>query len=235
MIPLRDTIQSRSTPIMTVSLIIANAVAFIFQLSLGQNLNDFITVYGFVPSKFFHLIAKGNILAGLFPLFTSIFLHGGWFHIIGNMWFLWIFGDNVEDRVGHFRFVIFYILCGVSAGLIHGFTSPNSGIPTIGASGAIAGVMGAYFILYPRARIWTLVPIFFFVQFIEIPAFFFLGFWILMQFFMGTFSLGIGSMQGGVAWWAHIGGFATGALLIFIFQKRQRNLPRQYADQYRPW
>ncbi|HGJ65698.1 TPA: rhomboid family intramembrane serine protease [bacterium] len=235
MIPLRDTIQSRSTPIMTVSLIIANAAAFIFQLSLGQNLNDFITVYGFVPSKFFHLISKGNILAGLFPLFTSIFLHGGWFHIIGNMWYLWIFGDNVEDRVGHFRFVIFYILCGVSAGLIHGFTSPNSGIPTIGASGAIAGVMGAYFVLYPRAKIWTLVPIFFFVQFIEIPAFFFLGFWILMQFFMGTFSLGIGSMQGGVAWWAHIGGFATGALLIFIFQKRQRNLPRQYADQYRPW
>lgn len=230
MLPIRDTIQSRTPPIMTVSLIIVNAIAFIFQISLGRGGNEFIMAYGFVPSRFFHLLEKGNILYALLPLFSSMFLHGGWFHIIGNMWYLWIFGDNVEDRVGHLRFLIFYILCGVIAGLAHAFTSFNSGIPTVGASGAIAGVMGAYFILYPRAKIWTLVPIFIFIQFFEIPAIVFLGFWILMQFFMGAFNLG-----GGVAWWAHIGGFIAGAILIFLFRKRKSQLPRQYADQYRPW
>ena len=235
MLPLRDTVQSKTSPVVTVGLIIINAVIFIFQLSLGQSLNGFIMTYGFVPSRFFHFMSKGEIFMGLFPLFTSMFLHGGWLHIIGNMWFLWIFGDNVEDRVGHFKYFIFYILCGVAAGLIHGFTNSGSGIPTIGASGAIAGIMGAYFILYPRAKIWTLIPIFFFVQFVEIPAILFIGLWILMQFFMGVFSLGAGSLQGGVAWWAHIGGFAAGAILIFIFRKRKRNLPRKFADQYYPW
>lgn len=230
MLPIRDTIQSRTYPIMTISLIIVNAIAFIFQISLGRGGNEFIMAYGFIPSRFFHLLEKGSILYALFPLFSSIFLHGGWFHIIGNMWYLWIFGDNVEDRVGHLRFLIFYILCGVLSGLAHAFANYHSGIPTVGASGAIAGVMGAYFILYPRAKIWTLVPIFIFIQFFEIPAVVFLGFWILMQFFMGAFNLG-----GGVAWWAHIGGFIAGAILIFLFRKRKGQLPRQYADQYRPW
>jgi len=235
MIPLRDTVQARSHPIVTVSLIVINCIAYLLQLALGNSLNEFIINYGFIPSRFFHFMEKGKIFSGILPLFSCIFLHGGWFHLIGNMWYLWIFGDNVEDRVGHFKFVIFYILCGILAGLAHAFTNASSGIPTIGASGAIAGVMGAYIILYPRARIWSLIPIFFFVRFIEIPAIIFLGLWILLQFFMGISSAHLGPSQGGVAWWAHIGGFISGAVLIFIFKKREQYLSKLYADQYRPW
>jgi membrane associated rhomboid family serine protease len=178
---------------------------------------------------------KGNYIAGSLPLFTCMFLHGGWLHIIGNMWYLWIFGDNVEDRVGHAKFFIFYILCGFLSGLTHALMNQNSGVPTVGASGAIAGVMGAYIILYPRAKIWTLIPIFFFVQFYEIPAFIFRGFWVLMQLLIGAFSGNMGPLSGGVAWWAHIGGFAAGAILIFVFRKREKYMPKQYADEYRPW
>ncbi len=236
MIPIRDTIPSRTYPIITVSLIISNVIIFFYQLSLGSRVDVFISDFGLVPLRFFRSFEKGiNPLITFLPFFTSMFLHGGWFHIIGNMWYLWIFGDNVEDRMGHFRFLIFYIACGIAAGFAHAFTNPNSGIPTVGASGAIAGVMGAYFILYPASRIWTLVPVFIFVQFVEIPAVIFLGFWIIMQFLIGTFSMNLGPTQGGVAWWAHIGGFAAGAILVFIFRKRKRNLPRQYADQQLPW
>ena len=137
--------------------------------------------------------------------------------------------------MGHIRYFFFYILCGLAAGAAHLFTNSSSGVPTVGASGAIAGVMGAYLILYPRARVWTLIPIFIFVQFVEIPAFIFLGYWILIQFLIGTFSLASGPARGGVAWWAHIGGFAAGAIMVFIFKKRKRRLPRQYVDEYRPW
>lgn len=236
MLPIRDTIPSRTYPIITVSLIVLNIIIFFYQLSLGTQVDLFVTDFGLVPLRFFRLFEKGaNPLMVFMPFFTSMFLHGGWFHIIGNMWYLWIFGDNVEDRMGHFRFLIFYIACGIAAGFAHAFTHPNSGIPTVGASGAIAGVMGAYFILYPGARIWTLVPVFIFVQFVEIPAFIFLGFWIIMQFLIGTFSMSLGPTQGGVAWWAHIGGFAAGAILVFFFKKRKRSLPRQYADQQLPW
>ncbi len=235
MLPIRDTVQSRTPPIVTVLLIVVNAVIFIYQISLGSRLDNFISHFGFVPTRFFYLLERGNIVFGVLPLFTSMFLHGGWFHIIGNMWYLWIFGDNVEDRMGHIRFLIFYILCGICAGLAHGFMNFRSGIPTVGASGAIAGVMGAYFILYPRARIWTLIPFFFFAQFVEIPAFVFLGFWILMQLFIGTFSLGMGPLSGGVAWWAHIGGFVAGAVLVFVFKRRERFITRRFADEYRPW
>jgi membrane associated rhomboid family serine protease len=166
------------------------------------------------------------------PIFTSMFLHGGWLHLIGNMIYLWIFGDNVEDMMGHIKYFIFYLLCGVSANYAHLYTNASSPMPTIGASGAIAGVMGAYFILFPRSKVWTLFPIFFFIQIIKIPAVAFLGFWFLMQFFMGFFSLGVSSVaRGGVAWWAHIGGFACGALLVFIFKKRKRK--PDYTDDYR--
>jgi membrane associated rhomboid family serine protease len=235
MLPIRDNVQSKTPPIVTIVLIAINAAVFLFEISLGSRLDEFMFIFGFVPSKFFHLLARSELLVAVLPIFTSMFLHGGWLHIIGNMWFLWIFGDNVEDRVGHVKFIFFYILCGVIAGLTHAFFSPQSGIPTVGASGAIAGVMGAYIVLYPRAKIWTLIPIFFFVQFIEIPAFVFLGLWILIQFFVGAFSMGMGSLSGGVAWWAHVGGFAAGALLVFIFRKRERNLPRRFADEYKPW
>ena len=234
MLPIRDNVQSKTPQIVTIVLIAINAIIFLFEVSLGSRLNEFLLAFGFTPSKFFHLLEKGDLLVAILPLFSSIFLHGGWLHIIGNMWFLWIFGDNVEDRMGHVKFLFFYILCGLLAGLSHAFLSSQSSIPTVGASGAIAGVMGAYIILYPRAKIWTLIPIFFFVQFIEIPAFVFLGFWILIQFFVGAFSMGMGSL-GGVAWWAHVGGFAAGALLVFIFRKRERTMPRRFADEYRPW
>jgi len=235
MIPIRDNIPSKTSPIVTVILIAANSAAFLYQLSLGSGVQEFIMRFGLVPVKFLHLFDRGgNPLLAFIPFFTCMFLHGGWFHIIGNMWYLWIFGDNVEDRVGHIKFLLFYILCGIAAGFVHVFANPNSGIPTVGASGAIAGVMGAYFLLYPRARIWTLVPIFIFVQFFEIPAVILLGFWFLMQFLIGSFAMSLGTSQGGVAWWAHIGGFVAGAILSLIFRKR-KYLPRQYPDQRLPW
>jgi len=235
MLPVRDTVQSKTYPIVTIGLIAANSAVFLYQLSLGSHIERFLATFGLVPARYFHYGEFGaDPITRFLPFFSSMFLHGGWFHLIGNMWFLWIFGDNVEDRAGHVKYLVFYVLCGLAAGFAHVFTNPNSGIPTVGASGAIAGVMGAYFVLYPRAKIWTLIPIFFFVQIIEIPAFIFLGYWILVQFLIGTFAVS-SSLQGGVAWWAHIGGFAAGAILIFIFKKRERRLPRRYADEYHPW
>lgn len=236
MIPIRDTVPSRTYPVVTIGLIAVNSIVFLYELSLGSRLSGFVATFGLVPARYFHLGEIGASPIGRFlPFFTSMFLHGGWFHVIGNMWYLWIFGDNVEDRMGHVKYIIFYILCGLAAGFAHLFTNSRSGIPTVGASGAIAGVMGAYFILYPRARVWTLIPLFIFVQFVELPAFIFLGFWILMQFLIGTFSMTLSSSQGGVAWWAHIGGFAAGVILVFIFRKRKKRLPKRYPDEYWPW
>ncbi len=154
---------------------------------------------------------------------TANFLHGGWLHIIGNMWALWIFGDNVEDRMGHVRFAVFYLLCGIAAGMVHLFTNPHSTIPTVGASGAIAGVMGAYFILFPRSRVIVLVPILIFPFFFEVPAVFYIGFWAFMQVFSGTLSLADARAVGGVAWWAHVGGFITGMVLRFFFIRHRRS------------
>ena len=154
-------------------------------------------------------------------------------HIIGNMLYLWIFGDNVEDRLGHGRYLLFYMVCGVGANLVHTFVHPTSSVPTIGASGSIAGVMGAYLVLYPNARVLTLIPFFLFIQIWQIPAFFFLGIWFVMQFLVGTVSF-LGGVQGGVAWWAHIGGFLVGVILVFVLKKRKRYYPR-YPDEYWPW
>ena len=151
-----------------------------------------------------------------------MFLHGGWFHVGGNMLYLWIFGDNVEDRLGHVRFLFFYLLCGVAAGIAHIFTNPHSSAPTIGASGAIAGVLGAYFFLYPRAKVLTLLPLGIYFQIIELPAFFFLGFWLLIQSISGVASLAVrGEVTGGIAWWAHIGGFVAGAALGQLLKRRE--------------
>ncbi len=238
MFPLKDTIPSQTFPFVNIFLIIINSVVFLFEVSLGpQQLQAFIHQFGVIPAKFF-LMAQNdpaNVVGRYLPIFTSIFLHGGWFHIIGNMWFLWIFGDNVEDRMGHFRYFIFYILVGLLAGITHIYLNPASTVPTIGASGAIAGVMGAYFILFPNSRIITLIIIVFFVDIIEIPAFFFLGFWFLLQFFQGTASLMAPTNMGGVAWWAHFGGFVAGAILVFFFKKPKKKLRRFYPDQYFPW
>jgi rhomboid family protein len=212
-IPLRDVIPSRTTPFVTIGIIAANALAFSFELLLPAPVRrTFLFQFGMVPATFTWL-----------TLVTSMFLHAGWLHIIGNMWFLWIFGDNVEDRLGHFRYLVFYLLCGVVAGTAQALVSPTSYIPTIGASGAIAGVMGAYFVLYPHSRVLTLIWLFIFVDIIEIPAVFFLGFWFLMQLFSGAGSIAqAAGSQGGVAFWAHVAGFLFGIAGVFVFRRPER-------------
>jgi len=225
MIPLRDTIPSLRFPIVTILLIVVNSLIFFFEVSLGSSLNKFIYAFGMIPERYFNLTQHHwlSFLDRFYPFFTSIFLHGGWMHIIGNMWFLWIFGDNVEDRLGRKGFLLFYIFCGIVAGFTHAYTNPQSPVPTVGASGALAGVMGAYFIFFPRARVLTLIPIFIFIHFIEIPAYFYLGIWFLFQFLSGAVDLAIRSNTcSGVAWWAHIGGFVTGVLISLPFLKRRK-------------
>ena len=212
MIPLRDVIPSRTTPYITVTIIVLNALAWLFELSLThEELNEFITYYGVIPAYV------------TFPtLITSMFLHGGWLHVIGNMWSLWIFGDNVEDRLGHGRFIVFYLLCGVLAALGQVIADPSSMLPTIGASGAIAGVMGAYLVLYPHSRVLTLIP-WIFIQIVEIPAIVLLGFWFLMQF-LSAGAIAVTSSShgaGGVAFAAHVAGFVFGMAGVFLFRKRE--------------
>ena len=231
MIPIRDTIRARRFPLVNTTLIVLNVLVFLFEVSLGAgSLDRFIFSFGLVPANFW---GDGG-LARWWPLFTSMFLHGSWLHLIFNMQALYIFGDNVEDRLGHWRYLAFYLLGGVLAGLAHVWAYPVSELPTVGASGAIAAVLGAYLVLYPRARVITLIPIFFFIQVVEIPAILYLGFWFLSQLLSGAFALAADTFQGGgVAWWAHIGGFVAGAVLVWLFAPRR--LDRYYPDQYRPW
>lgn len=213
MIPLRDVIPSRTTPYVTIGLIILNVLAFLYEVSLPESaLEGLVRVYGVVPAEL------------SWPaLVASMFLHGGWLHIAGNMLCLWLFGDNVEDRLGHGRFLIFYLLCGVAAAMTHVALNTLSVTPTIGASGAISGVMGAYFVLYPHSRILTLVPIFFVVDLIEVPAVFFLGLWFLLQLFYGLGQITMAPYDaGGIAFWAHTAGFATGAGGVFAFRRPER-------------
>ncbi|HUM29298.1 MAG TPA: rhomboid family intramembrane serine protease [Thermoanaerobaculia bacterium] len=207
---------------MNYGIIVVNVVIFLFQLTLGSRLEVFIRHFGVVPATF---VAWGDVHPfhplRYLPLLTSMFMHGGLLHLFGNMLTLWIFGDNVEDRMGHVRYLIFYLFCGVCGSMAHIFSQTGSSLPSIGASGAIAGVMGAYVLLYPRARVLTILPIFFFIQFIEIPALIFMGFWFVIQFFSGVTSLGAEYyQQGGVAWWAHIGGFLSGILVTLMFYRR---------------
>jgi len=217
MIPLRDVIPSRTTPYITITIIVLNALAWFLELSLPRDvLPLFLQVYGVVPAR---LQAP--------TLLTSMFLHGSWMHVIGNMWYLWIFGDNVEDRVGHGRFIIFYLLCGIAAALGQVVIDPASTLPTIGASGAIAGIMGAYFVLYPRSRVLTLIPLVIFWEVIELPATMLLGFWFLMQLFSaGAIAVTSATGGGGVAFMAHVAGFLCGAAGIFLFRQPER--PEQY-------
>ena len=217
MIPLRDTIRPRKSPVVNWLLILANAVAFFYELRIGPNaLNGFINMWGLVPARLWT-----NPQVAWPTIFSSMFLHGGWFHILSNMWVLFIFGDNVEDRMGRGRYLVFYLLSGIAAGLMQAFLLPTSSTPMVGASGAIAGVLGAYMILFPRARIVSLVPIFFIFTLIQIPAVVFLLFWFASQLFSGFLSLG-GASGSGVAWWAHIGGFVFGIVGVFLFAKRGR-------------
>ena len=223
MIPLRDVIPSRTTPFVTTTLVALNVVVFLYEFSLGPTLSAFVSTFGLVPAQF-----------SWFSVFTSMFLHGGLLHVGGNMLYLWIFGDNVEDRMGHGRFLAFYVLCGVAAALGQTVTSPDSTVPMVGASGAVAGVMGAYFVLYPRSKIVTLVPIFVFLHIVEVPAIFFLGIWFLMQFASGVGSI-VGSAAdtggGGIAFWAHIAGFAAGLVGVFLFRRPLRQRVEWWNDR----
>jgi membrane associated rhomboid family serine protease len=211
MIPLRDTIPARTRPVVTQALVVVNVLVYLVQLAQGPNLERFIYYYGLVPARYFVPQVAEYFTPGqqAFALVSFMFLHGGFFHLLGNMWSLYIFGDNVENHFGPLRYLAFYLLCGLASGLAHMALNPGSGVPTIGASGAIAGVMGAYFLLFPHARVLTLIPILFIPWFIEIPATFFLGVWFILQFLSAA-----GSDAGGVAWWAHIGGFLFGMLLL---------------------
>ena len=216
MIPLRDTVASETVPVVTRVLIAANVIVFLYQIELGAHGEAFLRTYGLVPRRV-HL----DHPASLGPLFTSMFLHGGWMHLLGNMLYLHIFGDNVEDRLGHVRYLVLYLIGGLIAGVAQVVINPHSALPMVGASGAIAGVTGAYFLFFPRARIVTLVPIFVFLQVIELPAVFFLLVWFVFQLLLGVGSLGVES-AGGVAFWAHIGGFLAGMALGPILAPRPR-------------
>jgi membrane associated rhomboid family serine protease len=236
MIPIRDlhTQQRGRTPFITLLLIAANALLFFFELSLGQQLNAFIMSAAFVPAR----LAEGGLTAGdigpgLQSGLLSMFLHGGWGHFLGNMLFLWIFGDNVEDRLGHFRFLVFYLAAGYAATLAHYWANPGSAIPAVGASGAISGVLGAYLFLHPMARIRTLVFFGFFLQMVDIPALIYLPVWFLIQFFSGVVSFGSRTAQeaGGVAWFAHIGGFVAGPLLLLLLGGGRRPPARQARER----
>jgi membrane associated rhomboid family serine protease len=207
MIPLRDTVKSRNTPIFTWIIIIVNIFVFIHEIRLpGQSLVNFINTFGLTPSKI-----NFSQPVSLYPLVSHMFLHGSWIHLISNMWIFFIFGDNVEDKIGGIKFVVFYLIGGISAGLVQSiFGDPT--VAVVGASGAIAAVLGAYFLFYPTARVLTLIPIFIFPWFIRIPAIIYLGLWFILQLFQGLLSMDISnsSAAGGVAWWAHIGGFLIG-------------------------
>ena len=224
-IPLRDHIRRRTFWAFTLLLIVANTWVFLVELSMGRELNRLVYLYGLVPA---HYTVPGALLKTSFhskvlPVFTSMFLHGGWLHLIGNMLFLFVFGRSIEDRFGHGRFLLMYFAAGVGAALMQVITNAGSQVPTIGASGAIAGILGADFVCFPRAPIPPLIPLFFFFWAIRLPPILLLGYWFLIQFVAGYQMLSIETASaGGVAWWAHVGGFVLGAFLALLLKPRQR-------------
>jgi membrane associated rhomboid family serine protease len=217
MIPLKVDILRTRAAICNGILIILNVLVFLYEASLppraGQSL---IYTFGLIPSHTALLFSPhGTSLSQAFlPMVTSMFLHGGWMHLLGNMLFLWVFGGNVEDALGHLQYLIFYFICGIGAAVVHTIFNWGSDVPTVGASGAISGVMGAFIVLFPRARVATLIPALFLFFTIRIPAFLMLGYWFFLQIFSGLATLGVGGQQGGVAWWAHVGGFLLGGILV---------------------
>ncbi len=220
MIPIRDRNPSGTFPYVTIGIIVINILIFLYELSLGSGLGEFIMKFGVVPLKvsYYSQASDLTFINTFFPFISSMFLHGGFIHLIGNMWFLWIFGDNIEDKLGHFKFILFYILCGLIASSVHVFFNSQSNVPCIGGSGAIAGVLGAYMITFPHARVVTIVPLFIFIQVMELPALVVLGFWFVIQFFNGAASITASASGTGVAWWAHIGGFAAGVIILYIIR-----------------
>jgi membrane associated rhomboid family serine protease len=228
MFPLRDSIPSSRPPVMNVLLIAVCAAAFLYELSLGPNLERFLRAYAFVPERLLYPAAFGaNLFFNARSALLSMFLHGGWFHLISNMWFLWVFGDNVEDVLGHVRYLLFYLGCGGAAALAQAVIAPTSQVPMVGASGAIAGVLGAYLVWFPWARVKTLVFLGIFFTIAELPALIFLALWFVVQFFSGTLALAtVQANAGGVAFFAHIGGFLAGAVLAFLLRSSGRVHPR---------
>ena len=217
MFPLKDTQRGYTAPVVTVLLIAVNVAVFLYEASLdAYTQNHFVAVWGLTPARF-HVV----------DMLTSMFLHGGWMHLLGNMWFLWIFGDNIEDVLGHFKYLFFYIACGLAAAGTHLVFNLGSRLPTVGASGAIAGVMGAYLVKFPHNRITTLI-FFGFVFFVDVPAVLMLGYWFVIQVFSGVGSVGYTNLsQGGTAWFAHIGGFIAGMLLVKLMAEPDRRYTRR--------
>ena len=239
MFPIQDSVPSRSVPVVTRALILINVVVFFFELGLSrESIIQLFYLFGVVPARFTDpewAASIGFPIGSYWSLLTHQFLHGGWLHIVANMWTLWIFGDNVEDRMGPLRFIIFYLVCGVLAALIQVFVTPDATIPSVGASGAIAGVLGAYLLFFPTARLIVLIPILFFPFFFELPAVIFLVLWFLIQLFSGTAMLASPQQVGGIAFWAHIGGFIAGMLLCRFFVRRpvrRRLQPDEYGLEW---
>lgn len=223
MIPLKDDNPTRTFPVITILIISMNIFIFFYMITLEEAARtNLVNLYGATPYEIMHGIGfkRGISLPIIVTIITSMFLHGGLFHLISNMLYLWIFGNNVEDSMGHLRFIFFYLICGVLAVFAHTLVNHESTLPMIGASGAISGVLGAYLILFPRAKVLTLLPLGFFIQIVKIRALFVLGFWIVVQIVNGALS--IGGSGGGVAWFAHIGGFLVGILLIGFFRRKKR-------------
>ena len=218
MLPLKDDLPSYSRPIVTYIILGINIVVFLYELSLGPQLNSFIKQFGAVPFYIFNPVGVSSYAT----LFSSMFIHAGFMHILGNMLFLWIFADNVEDRIGHIKFVFFYLSCGIAGALLHGITAPNSTVPMVGASGAISGVLGAYILLFPKARVLALIPFGFFLRITYLPSIIFLGIWFLYQFLFGVTT--IGARGGGVAYFAHVGGFIVGLLFALPFRGKRKKI-----------
>lgn len=240
MIPLHDDNPTRTQPIFTVGIIAACVLVFFYQVSLGAKAGQtFVFQYGAIPAVIFGLQSlpfEVQVIPASFSLLTSMFLHGGFMHLIGNMLYLWIFGNNIEDAMGHLRFVLFYLVCGVAAAMSHALTDAGSVVPMIGASGAISGVLGAYLLLYPRAHVLVLIPLGFFMRLMYVPAGFVLGLWFLLQLISGSVSVGQGG--GGVAWFAHVGGFLAGMILVGLFKHRSVRFfspPHRHPKRFEPW
>ena len=231
MIPVSDAVRSRTFPYVNIALILANVAVFIYELSLSNiDINLFLIDHGVVPVQLIDWLHSPSDLEEPSTVFTSMFLHGGWFHLLGNMLFLWVFGDNVEDALGHLRYLIFYLLAGVGAVALQVFVDQDGTIPMIGASGAIAGVLGAYLVLYPRATVAVVIPWLWFFGAFPVPAVFLIGVWFFLQLLNGIAAIGTAvGVSGGVAFWAHVGGFATGLALVWVFRRgRSRRISALY-------
>lgn len=231
MFPLKDNIPARQFPIVNTWIIVINILIFLYELQMGPQLESFLIEWGFTPARFFERqLANFFDFSRFYTVFSSMFLHGSLFHVLSNMWMLWIFGDNVEDNMGHGRYLVFYLVCGFLSVFAQGMLSMSSMVPLVGASGAISGVLGAYFVLYPGARVLTLVPIFILFYLVELPAYFFLGLWFLIQAIQGSAHIltSDAEFQGGIAWWAHIGGFAAGFILVNFFRIKKPARKRKW-------